>query len=328
MLFRSGILNPESICIMVASNRINSMGTSALLNITGSGFTGRVYIVHPRDRSVQDVKTFRCMEDLPEVPDLIVLVVPTTIVPEILENAGKIGMRHAVIITAGYSEMGEEGKALQKRIDEVVNRHGIRYIGPNCLGFVNARRRINTTTIPYDGRCGGIGLASHSGSYVCQALPYAEVMDLGVAEWISLGNEGNVDVVDALDYFRTHPEIMVAGLYLESIRRPGAFRDAARRLSKEKPVVALYSGGTPEGSRAAASHTAAVAGSGRIMKGFLRQCGIVQAETSTELLEWLNAFERMPLPKGPRMTILSNSGGPGTSMADQVGKSELTLAHF
>jgi acyl-CoA synthetase (NDP forming) len=323
-----GILNPESICIMGASNRINSMGTSALLNITGSGFTGPVYVVHPRDRSIQDVETFPRMEDLPEVPDLIVLVVPTSIVPEMLERAGKIGTRHAVVITAGYNEMGDEGRALQKRIDEVVERYGIRYIGPNCLGFVNARRRINTTTIPYDGRCGGIGLASHSGSYVCQALPYAEDMDLGVAEWISLGNEGNVDVVEALEYFHSNPDIKAVGLYLESIRRPGAFRDAARRLSREKPVVAFYSGGTPEGSRAAASHTAAVAGSGRIMEGFLRQCGIVQAETSMELFEWLNAFERMPLPRGPRVAILTNSGGPGTSMADQVGKSELTLARF
>lgn len=323
-----GILNPESICIMGASNRINSMGTTALLNIIGSGFTGQVYVVHHREQSVQDVKTFSRLEDLPETPDLIVLVIPTSIVPEVLERAGKIGTRHAVVITAGYNEIGHEGRAVQKRIDEVVDRYGIRYIGPNCLGFVNARRRINTTTIPYDGRCGGIGFASHSGSYVCQALPYAEGMDLGVAEWISLGNEGNVDVVDALDYFYTNPDIKAVGLYLESIRRPGSFRNAALRLSREKPVVALYSGGTPEGSRAAASHTAAVAGSGRIMDGFLRQCGIVQAETSTELFEWLNAFERMPLPKGPRVAILTNSGGPGTSMADQVGKSELTLARF
>lgn len=323
-----GIMNPGSICVMGASNRLNSMGTTALLNVIGSGFEGPVYVVHPKDQSVQDVKTFRHIESLPEAPDLVVLVIPTLLVPEVLEEAGRKGTRHAVIITAGYNEIGEEGKALQKRIDEVVERYGIRYIGPNCLGFVNARRRINTTTIPYDGRCGGIGFASHSGSYVCQALPYAEGMDLGVGEFISLGNEGNVDVVDALEYFRANEDIKVVGLYLESIRRPRSFRDAARRLSREKPVVALYSGGTPEGSRAAASHTAAVAGSGRIMEGFLRQCGIVQAETSTELLEWLNAFERMPLPGGPRVAILTNSGGPGASMADQVGKSELTLARF
>jgi len=323
-----GIMNPGSICVMGASNRLHSMGTTALLNILGSGFEGPVWVVHPKDRSVQDVKTFRHIESLPEAPDLVVLVIPTVLVPEVLEEAGRKGTRHAVVITAGYNEIGAEGKALQKRIDEVVERYGIRYIGPNCLGFVNARRRINTTTIPYDGRCGGIGFASHSGSYVCQALPYAEGMDLGVGEFISLGNEGNVDVVDALEYFRANEDIKVVGLYLESIRRPRLFRDAARRLSREKPVVALYSGSTPEGSRAAASHTAAVAGSGRIMEGFLRQCGIVQAETSTELFEWLNAFERMPLPRGPRVAILTNSGGPGASMADQVGKSELTLARF
>jgi len=325
-LFR--ILNPQSVCFMGASNRINSMGTMALLNTLGSGYRGKVYVVHPKDRTVQGFSAYSSIAALPEAPDLLILVVPTVVVPQVLAEAGKRGTRRAVVITAGYNEVDEAGKELQKQIDEVVEEYRIRYLGPNCLGFVNRSHCINTTTIPFDGRSGGIAFASHSGSYVCQALPYAEEMDLGIAEWISLGNEGNLDVVDSLDYFRRHPGVRVVGLYLEGIRRPEAFRKAALRLAASKPVVALYSGGTREGARSAASHTGAVSTPGAVMAGFLRQCGILQAETSLQLLQWLNAFERQPLPKGPRVAILTNSGGPGTSMADQVGKSELVLASF
>ncbi len=217
---------------------------------------------------------------------------------------------------------------MQRKIDAAVERHAIRYIGPNCIGFVNSRAGVNTTPFPYDGRKGGVGLASHSGSYVCHALSLAEDMDLGLAEWFSMGNEASLDVADALDYFREHPDIRVVGLYLEGIRRPQAFKEAALRLVGEKPVVAIYPGGSPEGARSAASHTAAVSSSGKVMRGFLRQCGILQAETSNELYEWLYAFDTQPLPKGPRVAILANSGGPATSMADQVGRSELELPRF
>ncbi len=325
-LFR--ILNPRSICVMGASNQTRRMGNWVLLNILTSGYQGRVYVVHPSDKNVQGVKAYPNIDSLPEAPELLVLVIPTTIVPEVLEYAGRKGTRRAIIITAGYNEIGEEGRNLQKKIDDVVKRHNIKYLGPNCLGLVNWRLKINTTTIPFDGRAGGIGLASHSGSYISQILPLAEDMDMGIGELISLGNEGSLDIADALDYFYTRSEIKVVGLYLEGIRRPAAFRKAAIRLAKKKPIVAIYSGGTPEGAHSAASHTAAISASGEIMRGFLRQCGVLQTQTSNELYEWLNVFDRQPLPKGPRVAILSNSGGPSTTMADSVGRSELELSHF
>lgn len=313
---------------MGASNHLFRMGTWSLLNLLGSQFKGPIYIVHPKNATVQGIKTYKDIDSLPEIPDLLVLVIPTTIVPDVLEQAGEKGIKRAVVITAGYNEVGKEGKSLQKKIDRVVEKYGIRYIGPNCIGVVNAHMNLNSTPFSYEGRKGGIGLASHSGSYVCHVLGLAEELDLGIAEWISLGNEGNIDVVEALDYFRLHPDINVVGLYLEGIRRPRAFKEAALKLAREKPVVALYTGGTEEGARSAASHTAAISSPGNTMEGFLRQCGIILARTSHELYEWLNAFERQPLPGGPRVAILANSGGPATSAADHIGKSTLELNPF
>lgn len=322
------ILNPESVCIMGASNQLFRMGTWSLLNVVGSGYKGTIYIVHPKEDTIQGIKTYKDYNDLPEAPELVVLVVPTKLVPGILEKAGKKGTRKAVIITAGYTETGEEGRILQEKINEIVDRYDMNYIGPNCIGFVNSKKKINTTPFPYDGRTGGIGFASHSGSYVCHTLPLIEDFDIGISQMISLGNEGNIDVVDALNYFRINSEIRVVGLYLEGIRRPVEFREACLKLVKEKPVVALYSGNTPEGARSAASHTAAISTQGNLMDGLLKQCGVIKANTSTELYEWIDAFERQPLPKGPRVAILANSGGPATSMADHVGQSGLELPVF
>jgi acyl-CoA synthetase (NDP forming) len=322
------ILNPRSICIMGASNQMDRMGSLALLNIRGSGYEGPIYPIHVKERVIQGITAYPDTESLPETPELIILAVPAPKVPEALNQAGRKGIHRAVILTAGYSEIGENGRALQKNIDAVVGRYGIKYIGPNCIGFVNSRRRINTSPMPFDGRSGGIGLASHSGSYVGQTLPYAEDMGMGIAEWISLGNEGSLDMTDTLNYFQGHPDIKVVGLYVEGIRRPNLFKQAALRLAREKPIIALYAGNTPEGARAAASHTAVMASSGNIMRSFFSQCGIIEAETILDLFDWLNALERQPLPKGPRVAILANSGGPATSMADHVGKSELSLPPF
>jgi len=313
---------------MGASNQVGRMGTMALLNIIGSGYKGPVYPIHPKEHTVQGINTLPDIDSLPEAADLIILVIPAHVVPGVLEQAGRKGIRRAVILTAVYSEIGEEGRIFQEKIDAVVKRYGIRYVGPNCIGFINSRSKINTSPIPFDGRSGGIGLASHSGSYVGQTLPFAEEMDMGVAEWISLGNEGDIDLTDALDYFRNQPHVKAIGLYIEGIRRPHEFRKAALRTAAEKPIVALYAGGTPQGGRSAASHTAAVTSPHKIMSGFLRQCRILQAETILDLFEWLSAFERQPLPKGPRVAILANAGGPATSMADYVGKSELDLPIF
>ncbi|MFH1349655.1 MAG: CoA-binding protein [Pseudomonadota bacterium] len=322
------ILNPRSICLIGASNRMDRMGTWALLNVIGSGYDGGIYVVHPKDKTVLGIKAYPNIDSLPEVPELMVLVVGASIVPQLLEQAGRKGSRRAVIITAGFGEIGVEGKELQKKIDEVAPRYGIRYIGPNCIGFINSKRRINTSPFAYNGRRGTIGFASHSGSYICHTLEYSEQMDIGVGEWISMGNEGDLDIVDALEYFGAQSDMNVVGLYLEGIRRPQAFKEAATRICREKPVVALYAGGTTEGARSASSHTASISSSEGIIRGFLRQCGILQAETTTELYDWLKAFEQQPLPKGPRVAILTNSGGPATSLAEHVGRSELELPLF
>ena len=323
-----GILNPGSISILGASNKVNRMGSLALLNIIGSAYGGRVYPIHPKEPTIQGIRAYPDLDSVPEVPELVILAIPAQMVPEALEQAGTKGIRRAVILAAGFSETGKGGRDRQKRIDTVARRYGIRYIGPNCIGFLNRRCKINTCPIPFDGRSGGIGLASHSGSYVGQTLPYAEEMDMGVAEWVSLGNEGDLDLTDALNYFCEQPHVKTIGLYIEAIRRPLAFQEAALRTATKKPIVALYAGGTPQGARSAASHTAASASPHKIMSGFLRQCGILQAATSIELYEWLNVFERQPLPRGPRVAILANSGGPATCMADYVGKSELDLPVF
>ncbi len=323
------LMSPKSIAFMGASNKFSRMGSILFTNLLGGKFKGPIYPLHPSEDQIFGLKAYRQLADLPQVPELLVLVIPTPMVPDILEEAGQMGIYRAIIVTAGYDEVGEqEGRQMQKQIDDVVKKYGIRYVGPNCIGIYNGFVDLNTAPMPNRLPPGKIGLISHSGTYLGHMFNYLEGQDFNIGEGISLGNAASIDMVDALEYFEERDEIDVITMYIEGIRRPRKFLETARRISSKKPLVALYVGGTEGGARSAATHTAAMSGPDHIFDAVFRQAGIIRAYTIEELFEFSWAFTTQPLPAGDNIAVISVSGGACASMADSISRSELNLPHF
>jgi acyl-CoA synthetase (NDP forming) len=263
--------------------------------------------------------------DLPEVPDLAVLVLPTRIVLETLDACGQKGIRHAIVVSGGFKEVGGDGPELEAQLKRTAAKYDIRFLGPNCIGVANPHHKLNTTFLPDNSKPGYIGFASQSGSFVTQMFGYLSEMNQGFSTAFSVGNEADVDIVDCMEYLGACPHTKVIGLYIEGIKRGSAFVRTAKAIVPYKPIVALYVGGSETGKRAGFSHTGALAGPDELYDGMFRQSGIIRAQSLTELFDFCWVLGGMPRPKGPRVVIQTHSGGPGASAADAVGRAGLEL---
>ncbi len=320
------IANPGSIAFLGASNNFMSMGTQMLDSVKLLGFEGAVYPVHPKEASVLGFKAYPSIADLPEVPDLAVIVLPTKIVSEIIAACGQKGIKHAIVVSGGFREVGGNGIALQAELQRTAAAHGVRLLGPNCLGVANVHHRFNPTPIPCDCAPGFVGLASQSGSFITQIFNYLQLHSMGFSTAFSVGNELNIDMVDCLEYLGACPDTKVIALYIEGLRRGREFVKTARSIVPHKPIVALYVGGSESGRQAAFSHTGAMAGPDRLYDGILRQSGIIRATSLTELFDFCWALGSQPRPKGSKVVVQTHSGGPGATAADSCGRAGLALA--
>jgi acyl-CoA synthetase (NDP forming) len=319
------IANPKSIAVFGASNSVTSMGTSLLDSVLDLGFEGEIYPIHPKENQVQNLKAYRSVLDLPNVPDLALIVLPTRIVSEAMDACGRKGIRHAIVISGGFKEVGGEGVNLEKELVAVANKYGMRFLGPNCIGVANPRHKLNTTFMAFQGAPGFIGMASQSGSFVTQMFSYLSDYALGFSTAFSVGNEANIDIVDCMEYLGACPDTRVIALYIEGIRRGRAFVETARSIVPKKPIVALYVGGSEAGSRAGLSHTGALAGPDRLYEGIFRQGGIIRARSVMEMFDICWMLGSVPRTKGPRVVIQTHSGGPGVEAADACGRAGLEL---
>jgi acetyl-CoA synthetase (ADP-forming) len=319
------IANPKSIAVFGASNSVTSMGTSLLDSVLDLGFEGEIYPIHPKENRVQNLKAYRSVFDLPNVPDLALIVLPTRIVSEAIDACGRKGIRHAIVISGGFKEVGGEGVNLEKELVVVANKYGMRFLGPNCIGVANPRRKLNTTFMAFQGAPGFIGMASQSGSFVTQMFGYLSDYALGFSTAFSVGNEANIDIVDCMEYLGACPDTRVIALYIEGIQRGRAFVETARSIVPKKPIVALYVGGSEAGSRAGLSHTGALAGPDRLYEGIFRQSGIIRARSVTEMFDICWMLGSVPRTKGRRVVIQTHSGGPGVEAADACGRAGLEL---
>ena len=317
--------HPESIVFFGASNNPNSMGTSLISSVLGLNYGGRIYPVHPKDETVQGLKAYRRVADLPEVPDLAVVVIPTGAVSQVLDECGEKGIRRAIVVSGGFREVGGEGKDLEKELVDTAKKHGIRFIGPNCIGIANPHHRLNTTFLPFEGKPGFIGMASQSGSFVTQMFGFLSKQEIGFSTAFSVGNEANVDIVDCLEYLGVCPNTRVIALYIEGIKRGTEFVRLAREIVPHKPIVALYVGGSESGRRAGFSHTGSLAGPDRLYDGAFKQAGVIRARTVTELFDFCSVLGALPCPRGNRVVIQTHSGGPGAAAADSCGRAGLDL---
>ena len=322
------IVNPKSIAFFGASNRFSSMGTNQLSSLISLGFEGTIYPIHPNEKRVLGLDAYPSVGDLPTVPDLAVMILPTGIVPRVMEECGRKGIKRAIVVSGGFNEIGGEGVELEKKLIAAAEKFGISFLGPNCLGVANPHHKFNMTFMPFEGRPGFIGLASQSGSLITQMFSYLDRFGIGFSSGISVGNEANVDIVDCMEYLAACPHTKVIGLYIESIRRGRAFIDLARSIVPSKPIVAYYAGGSEAGKRASFSHTGSMAGPDSLYDGVFRQCGIIRANTITELFDFCWVLGSCFRPRDNRVVVQTHSGGPGAAAADACSRNGLKLSRF
>ncbi|MDD5168070.1 MAG: CoA-binding protein [Syntrophales bacterium] len=319
------IVNPRSIAFFGASNNFMRMGSIMLSSVEELGYEGAIYPIHPTDKEVRGRKAYPDVMELPEIPDLAIIVIPTDIVCQTMEACGRKGIKHAIVVSGGFREAGPEGVRLQGELEAIALRYGIRFLGPNCLGVANPHLKLNPTPITADGPPGFVGLASQSGSFITQMFNHLYRHGLGFSAALSVGNEANIDIVDCMEYLAVCPNTKVIALYVEGIARGKRFIETAKAITPHKPIVALYVGGSEAGKRAGRSHTGSMSGPDEIYDGMFRQCGIVRAQTLTELFDFSLALGMLPRPKGNRIIIQTHSGGPGATAADSCGRAGLEL---
>jgi len=322
------LMNPGSIATVGAGNNILKMGTMHALSIINDGYRGKIYPVHPQQDTVLGLEAYRSIADIPEVPDLAFIVVPSVEVIKIIEEFGKKGTKSAVIITAGFGEMNEDGRMMQERLNELSGQYGIRFLGPNCMGIINSQISLNTTVMPYTSAPGSLGFASQSGTYVTQTIPYLERNGIRFSKAISVGNSANIDIIDALEYLGEDEQTRAVSLYIEGIRDVERFIDVARAITPRKPVLAQYVGGSSAGARSSLSHTGSMAAPDHLYDGLFRQAGIIRVESIEDLYRNGNMLANQPRLNGKRIGILTNSGGPGSAIANTLEKGGLEVPEF
>ena len=322
------IVNPKSIAFFGASNTFMRMGSIMLSSMQALGYEGKIIPIHPKEKVVRGLAAYPSILDVPEIPDLAIIVLPTEIVCQTLDDCGKKGIRHAIVVSGGFREAGPEGAALQKELEAIARRHGIRFLGPNCLGVANLHLKLNPTPIKADCKAGFVGLASQSGSFITQMFNYLHRHGMGFSAALSVGNEASIDIVDCLEYLGACPHTKVITLYIEGINRGSKFVEIAKAITPRKPIVALYVGGSEAGKQAGLSHTGSLSGPNEIYDGIFKQCGIIRAKTLTELFDYALALGTLPRPGGNRIVIQTHSGGPGATAADACSRVGLKLSRL
>lgn len=322
------ILQPRSVAVVGASRRAGSIGAEVFRNLVNTGFTGPVYPVNQSAQFVQDVRAFGSLLESPGDVDLAVIVVPKDKVLAVVEDCITKGVKGVVVLTAGFGEVGADGRSLQEQVRAKLVSHDIRMIGPNCLGVLNTHPdvQLNATFAPNWPPRGNVAIASQSGAVGLALLDYARHLGIGISQFVSMGNKVDVSGNDLIEYWEKDDETRVIALYLESLGNPMRFMQLAGRVSRTKPIVVVKSGRTEAGARAAASHTGALAGMDIAVDALFYQAGVLRTDTVEELFDLVTLLSNQPVPKGNRVAILTNAGGPGIMASDACESRGLTMA--
>ncbi|MEX1177446.1 MAG: GNAT family N-acetyltransferase [Nitriliruptor sp.] len=323
----SRFFRPERVAVVGASRDKRSIGGLVFDNILQGGFQGVVYPVNPNAPYVQSVAAYPSLKDVPEVPDLVIVCVPSRFVNDVVDEAGELGVNAVCVVSAGFSEVDDAGEALQADLLERARGHGLRIIGPNCMGLLNGNGsvRMNGTfsqTFPAQGR---VSMSSQSGALGLAVLDHVDDLGLGISTFVSVGNKADISGNDLLQYWEDDEDTDVILMYLESFGNPRKFSRIARRVSRKKPIVAVKSGRTSAGVRAASSHTAAISSGDTAVDALFRQTGVIRTDTLEEMFEVATLLASQGLPSGDKVAILTNAGGPGILAADALESNGLTV---
>ena len=324
------MLEPGAVAVVGASRDPGSIGRRILDALTGNGFTGPIYPINPAANEVAGLRAYASVRELPAGVDLAVVAVPRDRVLTVVDDCAAAGVKALVVITAGYAETGEEGRARQLELVDRVRGYGMRMVGPNCMGLLNASPslRLNASFSPLFPKPGSVGLSSQSGALGLAILALAANRDIGLSTFVSVGNKADVSSNDLLEYWEEDAATRVILLYLESFGNPRRFARLAKRIGRTKPIVAVKAGRTRGGSRAAGSHTAALAANDTAVDALFHQSGVIRADTIDEMFDIAACLEAQPLPAGRRIAIVTNAGGPGILAVDACESVGLTVALF
>ncbi len=312
------MFKPKSIAVIGATDKVGKTGYRIFRNLIGSGYDGVVYPVNPTKESVQGVAAYKSVDEIPKAVDLAIIVTPANIVCDVVEQCGKKGTKGILIISAGFKEIGEEGKKLEQKLLDLKEQYKLRIVGPNCVGYSLPYLNLNATFASSMPDKGNIALFSQSGAVCGAILDWAAAAKVGFSAFISVGSMLDVDFGDLIDYFGRDPYTKSIVLYSESITNARKFMSAARGFARVKPIIVIKSGRFAEGAKAASSHTGAMAGEDQIYDAAFKRAGIVRVKNIQDLFNVSSILAKQPRPSGPNIAIITNAGGPGVLATDAI----------
>ncbi|MDZ7807274.1 MAG: acetate--CoA ligase family protein [Gracilimonas sp.] len=317
---------PKGVAVIGASQDAHKLGHGVLRNLIQYRYKGGIYPVNRKAYEILDMTCYPSVGEVPDPVDLAIIVVPAKAVADALSECGERGIGHAVIVTGGFSETGSEGKELEDELLKIADSHEMRIIGPNCIGTIDTHTPVNTTFVVGMPEPGEIGFISHSGAMVAAIIDWASGSGIGFSRIVSLGNQIDVNETDMMRTIADDPNTKVITGYIEGVADGMKFLEQAKQTAKEKPFLMLKGGKGKSGAKAVASHTGALAGSTEAFRTAFRHSGIQEAETIEEMFEWARAMAWQPLPKGNRVAVLTNAGGPAILAVDALEKYGLQIA--
>lgn len=318
--------NPKSVAIIGASRQKGKVGYEILSNMVAGGYKGKIYPVNNKTEEIDGIKCYPDLASIGETPDLVIIIVPAQYVPSVMEECAKVKVKSVIVITAGFKEVGPEGKKLEQEVIATARRAGIRFIGPNCLGVISPAHKLNASfggDLPI---AGSIGYISQSGALLAAILDLANANGMGFSSLISIGNKADVDELDLIKALGVQKDTKVIAGYLENITNGDEFVREAEEISYTKPILLMKSGSTAAGAKAASSHTGSLAGGDVAYESAFKRAGVIRCDSIKEQFDFAQAFANQPLPEGPNVAVLTNAGGPGIMAADAIEERGLVFA--
>jgi acetyltransferase len=318
--------NPHGIAVIGASRDPHKLGHGVVRNLVEYHYRGAIYPVNPVAGEILGRTCYPSVAEVPDPVDLAVVVVPAAVVADVMEEVGERGIRHAIVVSGGFAETGPKGQAREDALARAARKHGIRIIGPNCIGTIDTHRSVNTTFVVGMPQVGDIGFVSQSGAMCAGVIDWARGAGVGFSRIVSLGNQVDVNETEMLAAMAADSQTGVITAYIEGVAEGRAFIQTAEETSRRKPVVVLKVGRGASGARAVASHTGALAGSAEAYAAAFQRSGVLAAKSMEELFDWARALAWQPLPEGNRVAILTNAGGPAVLAVDAVEEVGLQMA--
>jgi acetyltransferase len=318
--------NPQSVAVVGASRHKGKVGYEVLSNLIRGGYEGKIFPVNPNAEELQGLKCYRDLASIGKRPDLVIIIVAAQNVPAVMRECAKVGTKSVIVVTAGFREVGKEGEVLEQQVIQIARQAGIRMIGPNSLGVIVPAHKLNASFGGDLPAAGATGYVSQSGALLAAILDVARSEDIGFSKLVSIGNKADVDALEVIKTFGSDPDTKVIAGFLENISDGNAFVKEAERISYQKPILLIKSGGTTAGAMAASSHTGSLTGNDTAYECVFERAGIIRCDSVKTQLDYMQAFANQPLPTGTGVGVVTNAGGAGIMAADALERQGLTFA--